>query len=81
MQHKKIDSVWLNMESDENAWLKWAIEAGIDSKVIEFISTFPEYLNKVNEDDIRATQEVTKEYLNHIRFIKKVMVKYQEQYF
>ena len=47
--------VWLNMESDENAWLKWAIEAGIDSKVIEFISTFPEYLNKVNEDDIRAT--------------------------
>ena len=25
--------VWLNMESDENAWLK-CIEAGIDSKVI-----------------------------------------------
>ena len=47
--------VWLNMESDENAWLKWAIEAGIDSKVIEFISTFPEYLNKINEDDVRAT--------------------------
>ena len=47
--------VWLNMESDENAWLKWAIEAGIDSKVIEFISTFPEYLQKINEEDVRAT--------------------------
>ena len=58
--------VWLNMESDENAWLKWAIEAGIDSKVIEFISTFPEYLNKINEDDIRATprsyERVSKSY-------------------
>ena len=47
--------VWLNMESDHSAWLKWAIEAGIEQKVIEFISTFPEYLNKVNEDDVRAT--------------------------
>ena len=47
--------VWLNMEGDHSAWLKWAIEAGIEQTVIEFISTFPEYLNKVNEDDVRAT--------------------------
>ena len=47
--------VWLNMESDHTAWLKWAMDIGIEQKVIEFISTFPEYLHKVNEDDIRAT--------------------------
>lgn len=47
--------VWLNMESDHEQWIHWAIGAGIEPKVIEFISTFPEYLNKKNEDDIRAT--------------------------
>ena len=47
--------VWLNMESDHLQWVKWAIGAGIEEKVIEFISTFPEYLNKMNEDDVRAT--------------------------
>ena len=47
--------VWLNMEPNYNVWIKWAIDAGIEQKVIEFISTFPEYLHKVNEDDIRAT--------------------------
>lgn len=47
--------VWLYMEPDYNQWLDWAIEAGIEPKVIEFISTFPEYLHKINEEDIRAT--------------------------
>lgn len=46
--------VWLNMESDYIQWLKWAIDTGIEQKVIGFISTF-QYLNKNNEDDIRAT--------------------------
>ena len=58
--------VWLNMESDHTAWIKWAMDTGIESKVIEFISTFPEYLNKINEDDIRATprsyERVSKSY-------------------
>ena len=47
--------VWLNMEPDYNGWIKWAIEAGIEPKVIEFISTFPEYLHKINDEDVRAT--------------------------
>lgn len=47
--------VWLNMESDHKAWLKWAMESGIEQKVIEFIWVFPEYLHKINEDDVRAT--------------------------
>ncbi|HBF9464982.1 TPA: ATP-binding protein [Clostridioides difficile] len=47
--------VWLNMESDHTQWIKWAIDEGIERKVIEFISTFPEYLHKINEDDVRVT--------------------------
>ena len=47
--------VWLHMEPDYMQWLDWAIDVGIEEKVIEFISTFPEYLHKANEDDIRAT--------------------------
>lgn len=58
--------VWLNMESDHVQWTKWAIDAGIEQKVVEFISTFPEYLNRRNEDDIRATprsyERVSKSY-------------------
>lgn len=47
--------VWLHMEPDYMQWLDWAMNAGIEQKVIEFISTFPEYLHKINEEDIRAT--------------------------
>lgn len=47
--------VWLTMEPDHLQWLDWALSAGIDQKVMEFIATYPEYLNKANEDSIRAT--------------------------
>lgn len=47
--------VWLNMEPDYNEWIRWAMDAGIEQKVVEFISTFPEYLHKINDDDINAT--------------------------
>lgn len=47
--------VWLFMEPDFMQWIDWATGAGIEPKVIEFIATFPEYLHKINEDDIRAT--------------------------
>lgn len=58
--------VWLNMEPDHNQWLSWAIDEGIEQKVIEFISTFPEYLHKINDEDVRATprsyERVSKSY-------------------
>lgn len=58
--------VWLNMESDAKGWIKWASENKIDRKVIEFISTFPEHLHSINEEDIRATprsfERVSKSY-------------------
>ncbi|MBU3189354.1 ATP-binding protein [Clostridium bowmanii] len=48
--------VWLDMESDSKAWLSWAIENNLEQKVIEFISTFPEYLqNTLKDEQIRAT--------------------------
>ena len=47
--------VWLYMEPDYLQWLDWATEVGLEPKVIEFVSTFPEYLLKINEDDVRAT--------------------------
>lgn len=58
--------VWLNMESDAKGWIKWASENKVDRKIIEFISTFPEHLHSINEDDIRATprsfERVSKSY-------------------
>lgn len=58
--------VWLNMEPDHTQWINWAIHEGLEEKVIEFISTFPEYLHKINEDDVRATprsyERVSKSY-------------------
>lgn len=58
--------VWLNMEPDYKQWLNWAIGADVEQKVIEFISTFPEYLHKINEGDVSATprsyERVSKSY-------------------
>ena len=47
--------VWLYMNADYMQWIDWAIGAGIEEKVIEFISSYPEYLNQRHEDDIDAT--------------------------
>lgn len=47
--------VWLYMHADYMQWIDWAISAGIEDKVIEFISSYPEYLNQRHEDDIDAT--------------------------
>ena len=43
------------MNPDYMQWIDWAISAGIEEKVIEFISSYPEYLNQRHEDDIDAT--------------------------
>ena len=48
--------VWLNMEPDYNEWIRWAISSGIEQKVVEFISTFPEYLHRVNDGDIKKNK-------------------------
>lgn len=50
--------VWVEMESDLKEWIKWAMSKGgnIHSHVIEFLSTFPEYLHTPNSrETIKAT--------------------------
>ncbi len=47
--------VWLFMEPDYLQWLSWAMDTGLEQKVIEFIATYPEYLHKTEEDGISAT--------------------------
>jgi ABC-type oligopeptide transport system ATPase subunit len=47
--------VWLYMEPDYIQWMDWAMEVGIEEKIIQFIATFPEYLQKKNQDNISAT--------------------------
>lgn len=63
--------VWLEMESNVKSWLQWAIENNLNNKVIEFISTFPEYLHTLAlEETIKATprswERVSKSY-NHYK--------------
>ncbi|EQB87017.1 MoxR-like ATPase [Clostridium punense] len=41
--------VWLYMDSDVKTWLQWAVESGLEEKVIEFIATFPEYLHSTEK--------------------------------
>lgn len=49
--------VWLQMESDLKEWIKWGMGKGnIDSDIIEFLSTFPEYLHTPNsKESLKAT--------------------------
>ncbi len=64
--------VWLFMEPDYRQWIDWAIETGLEQKVIEFISTYPEYLMKTNEGGINATPRSYER-------ISKALRLYQEQ--
>lgn len=62
--------VWINMECDLKEWIKWGMNDGkISEEIIEFISTFPGYLNKVNTSDISATprswERVNRAYVNY----------------
>lgn len=71
--------VWLFMETDSKAWIDWACKNNIEEKVIEFISTFSDYLHTPEDDDaIKATprsfERVSKSYKlykNHIDSIPK----------
>ncbi|MGI6449202.1 MAG: ATP-binding protein [Desulfitobacteriia bacterium] len=63
--------VWLYMEPDYLEWLDWALETGIEPKISEFISTFPEYLHKINEDDLRATPRSYERISNSYKIYKE----------
>ncbi|SHK14657.1 AAA domain (dynein-related subfamily) [Clostridium cavendishii DSM 21758] len=60
--------VWIEMDSDFKGWLRWAMSSGkVDETVIEFLSTFPEYLHTPDsKESIKATprswERVSKSY-------------------
>lgn len=60
--------VWLEMESDVKEWIKWAMASGkIHNDIVEFISTFPQYLHTpYSNESIKATprsyERVSKSY-------------------
>ncbi|MHC1681794.1 MAG: AAA family ATPase [Clostridiaceae bacterium] len=48
--------VWLEMESDIKSWISWAINSGINNNVVEFLSTFPNFLHTPNiRESVKAT--------------------------
>lgn len=68
--------VWLYMEPDYMQWLDWAATKGIEPRVMEFISTFPDYLSQRNEDDINATPRS----YERISDIYRIYAKHPESY-
>ena len=51
--------VWIEMDSDIKEWVKWAMSSkgNIHEDIIEFLSTFPQYLHTPNsKETIKATQ-------------------------
>ena len=50
--------VWIEMEADVKEWIRWAMSQGdkVHEHIIEFISTFPEYLHTpYTRESIKAT--------------------------
>lgn len=50
--------VWVELNSDVKEWIKWGMSEGgkINEHILEFISTFPQYLHTPNsEENIKAT--------------------------
>lgn len=71
--------VWVRLDSDIKEWIKWGMsnDGNIDEHIIEFLSTFPEYLHTPDsEETIKATprswERVSKAY--------KVFVKNKGKY-
>jgi len=61
--------VWVKLDSDIKEWIKWGMsETGnINEHIIEFLSTFPEYLHMPNSDETikptpRSWERISKAY-------------------
>ena len=63
--------VWLQLASDIKEWIKWGMSKEIYVlHIIEFISTFPEYLHTPSsKESLKATPRSWKEYQKLIRYI------------
>ena len=66
--------VWVKLDSDIKEWIKWGMsEVGnIDEHIIEFLSTFPEYLHMPNSDETikptpRSWERISKSYQIYLK--------------
>lgn len=64
--------VWIEIEADVNAWLSWGVENNkIDEVVLEFISSFPQYLHTPKStDNVKATPRSWERISNTYRIYK-----------
>ncbi len=73
--------VWVRLDSDIKEWIKWAMseEGNISEHIIEFLSTFPEYLHMPDsEETIKATprswERVSKAYNIYLKNKEKYAI-------
>lgn len=66
--------VWVKLDSDIKEWIKWGMsEVGnINEHIIEFLSTFPEYLHMPNSDETikptpRSWERISKAYAVYLK--------------
>lgn len=65
--------VWLELEADYNSWIKWgSTNSYIHEKILEFISTYPQYLNTPSSTEIikatpRSWERVSNSYKIYIK--------------
>ena len=73
--------VWIELSTDIKEWIKWAMskDVKINDHIIEFLSTFPEYLNTPNSNEaVKATprswERVAKSYEVYIKNNEKYSI-------
>ena len=73
--------VWIELDSDIKEWIKWAMsdDGNIHDHIIEFLSTFPEYLSTPNsKETIKATprswERVAKAYSIYVKNVNNYSV-------
>lgn len=64
--------VWISMESDVDEWIKWGVKSNIHKDVLDFIATYPQFLNELEgKETIKATprswERVSKSYIEYIK--------------
>lgn len=76
--------VWIELDSNVNEWIKWGMgkEANIHPHILEFISTFPDYLHTPNSrDTIKATPRSWERISNAYKVYIKTKDKYPSNIF
>ena len=70
--------VWVEMESDIKEWIRWGMAEGkLESEILEFISSMPEYLHTPNSNEsLKATPRSWERISKAYKVYKKSTSKY-----